>query len=216
MSRSKSRSSSLLKFSSAVALILMLLAAVACGPGSPEEAVTQARAQYSVELNTWFPKVAEEPVAEEGVEGEAAEGEAAEGEAAEEATEGEAAEGEATEGEAAEGEAAEGEGEATEAEAAPTKTTIMFDLIVLFSGSDPLPGITIDISHADSAGTEKSAWRKHLEIPNIVKAETKQISFEAEVDFVEGDQFSVNLLKYVDPANYAEYPEYASATAGGE
>ena len=211
--RSKLRAFSVVNLS--FLMVLLLTASlVACGPGSPEEQVIQTRGQYSVQLNTWFPKAPEEPELEPLAEGEAAEGEAAEGEAAEgeaadvEAAEGEAAEGEAAEGEAVEGEAAEGEA----AEAAPT--TIVFDVIVLFSGSDPLPGITVDFTQADADGNEKAAWREFLDIPSIVKAETKQIMVEAEVDFVEGDQFSVQLLKYVDPANYGDYKEFAAAAAG--
>ena len=201
-------------------LLLLLAALVACGPGSPEEKVTQTRAQYSVQLNGWFPKAVEEPAYEpmdgemtdeEMTDGETADGEA-EAEASDEAaTEDVGAEGEAVEGEAVEGEAVEGE---PMAEAAPAPTTIVFDLIVLFSGKEPLPGITVDLTQADADGNEKKTWREFLDIPSIVKAETKQLTLESEVDFAEGDQFSVQLLKYVDPANYSEYHEYAEAGSG--
>ena len=199
-SHCKSQPSRSLSVTALLAALLLMTSVVACGPGSPEEKVTQTRAQYSVQLNSWFPKI-EEPVAEP-------EAEMGEDMAAEAASDDAPAEGEAAEGETMDAEEA---GMADSEPAAPSTTTIFFDLIVLFSGQEPLPGITVDITHADADGNEKGTWRRFLDIPNIVKSETKQIDFEDDREFVEGDQFSVQLLKQVDPANYSEYSEYASA-----
>lgn len=189
------------------ALLLLVVGLVACGPGSPEERVTQTRAQYTVSLEAWFPKVEEPAEPDLELEPAEAEGEAPGEAGAAEATEEPVAE-EAAE---AEGEGEAGEGEATEVESGPTTTNIHFDTLVLFSGSDSLPGVTVDVTQAGASGSEKETWRVFLETEGMVKAEARQIGFELPVEFEEGDQFSVQLLKYVDPANYGEYKEYASA-----
>ncbi len=196
-----------------LASLAVVLSLVGCGPGSPEDKVTQVRGQYTVKLENWFPKVEEpEPIEESEMLDE-------QGAEAGDATEGDAAAEEVAQAEEA-GEPAEGEGEGEgeemgmemEAEpAGPKSTTILFDLVVLFSGSEPLDGITVDVTHADASGTEKKTWRQYLETAGMVKSETRQMAFEAEVDFVEGDVFSVQLLKYVDPAEYGNYKEYAGA-----
>ena len=51
---------------------------------------------------------------------------------------------------------------------------IFFDLIVLFEGDDPLPGLTLEVSQADSAGAEKQSWRHYQELSAHIKGETKQ------------------------------------------
>lgn len=187
-------------------LLLLLVTLVACQPKTPAEKVAAARASYVVELNSWFPQEPEpEPLAEP-VEGEdAADGEAAAEEPAEEA----AAEGEATEGEAADGDALE---VVDVDDVAPRQVNIFFDLIVLFEGDDPLPGLTLEVSQADSGGAEKQSWRHYQELSAHIKGETKQESFTLEgVEFTEGDQFSVTVRKVVPPEEHGEYREFASA-----
>ncbi len=205
-----SRSPRPLQVIALAATLVLLLSIVACGPGSPEEKVTQTRGQYSVKLENWFPKVEEpDPYAETETIDEQGEALDEAGEAEATATSGEVAMDGETE---ATGEGEEGDEEIAEAAPeGPTPTTIFFDLIVLFSGSEPLDGITVDVTHADASGAEKRTWRKYLETPGIVKSEARQIGFEEEVHFEEGDVFSVQLLKYVDPANYGEYKEYTAA-----
>lgn len=187
------------------ATLALMLSLVACGPGTPEERVAQTRGQYTVKLENWFPKVEdplpiEETAPEEGAEaGEG--GEAVAGAmAAEEAV---AAE---------ESEEGEGEGEEMEpVDEGPKSTKIIFDLVVLFSGSEALDGITVDVTQADGSGNEKKTWRQYLDTSGMVKSETRQIAFEAEVDLAADDAFSVQLLKFVDPANYGDYREFAEA-----
>lgn len=186
-------------------LTLLLGAVIACQPKSPEEKIAAERAAYTVELNSWFPREPEPEVTGD------AEGEAAEGEAAAEATA--VAEGEEAAGEAAPAEGEEGELEVVDVDAAgPRMVNVFFDLIVLFEGDDPLPGLTLDISQADSGGAEKQSFRHYQELPAHIKGETKQVSFELEgIEFAEGDQFSVALRKVVPPEEQGEYREFASA-----
>ncbi|MEM1181457.1 MAG: hypothetical protein AAGM22_24145 [Acidobacteriota bacterium] len=188
-------------------LALLLLLTAGCQEKSPEEKIAEARASYVVELNSWFPREPEpEPIAEDAAaeDGEAADGEAADGDGADE-----------TEGEDAAGEEAAGEEEVAVLDvdaAGPQTVNLLFDLIVLFEGEEPLPGLTLDVSQADSSGAEKKLWRHYLELPPHVKTETKQVSFETPgVEFEEGDQFSVTLRKVIPPEERGDYREFASA-----
>ena len=178
-----------------IALVAVALVALtACAP----KTVDQIRTQYSVELNAWMPlapPAPEEPMMEEGMEGEdMAEGEIAE---AEEAMEGE--------------EMAEG-GEMLEeaAPAGPTSRDIQFDVVVRFSGQDPLPGITVDITHANAAEQEKGVYRHYVDTSSFRPGEPLQETFKIEgVPFEEGDVFSASIRPVVADADKGEYREYS-------
>ena len=191
-------------------LIVLGLLLAGCPAKSPEDEVAANRARYTVRLENFFPQapMEEETMMEEGAEGEAAEGEPMAEEAAAEAT----AEAAAAEGEAAEGEATEDEIMEDPADAAPASTSIVFDFYVVYDGSDPLPGITLDFSHADASGTEKASWRHFIEVPGMAKGEARQATVTLDVEnYAEGDLFSAQLDEYVAPEDQAEYPEFASA-----
>lgn len=179
------------------------LLVVACQPQSPEQRVIEARSQYVVELNSWFPQEKPpEPIIEEVTE---------DGESGDDATANESADStDAVEGGDADSEM---EGEIMMIEpVGPRPVDIFLDLIVRFDGEEPLPGITLDVSQVNAAGEDKNSWRHFLEIPTIIKSETKQVSFTLEdVLFEEGDQFSVVLAKSVDPAERGEYREFAAS-----
>lgn len=186
-----------------IALLSLLL--FSCGPKTPEEAVAQARAKYTVQLNTFQvvkPDVEETPM--EALEGETME----DGAAA--ATSAEAA---ATEGEAAEGEAAEGEEAAAMEPEGPVSTEILLDLLLAFDGSDPLPGVTMEISHADPFEKEKGHYRRYLETGNARAGDSRQLSEYITVEnFETGDVFSVSIRPNVPPEEQGEYREFAEYT----
>lgn len=175
----------------ALFLVVSTFALVGCQQLTPEEEVAQKRSQYTVELNSWFVK---EPPPEEIVE-----------EAVEETAE------EIQEEQLEETTPAD-EVEIVEPEE-PEPQTIFFDLIVLWDGrGEPLPGITVEVSHVGADGEEKGSWPEWLEIPDIVKGSTKQVSFEREgVIFEEGDQFAVTLESSVPPEERDRYREFATA-----
>lgn len=199
-------------------LALAVLLVVGCQPKSPEEQVADARSRYVVELNSWFPKETDVDVSGEipgdmGPEDSAAQEAVAE--AALEET-GEVADLPPVEGESAEDEegATEGaEGEETMEPIGPEERTIFFDLIVQLDGDRSLPGITLDLTQADASGAEKKAWKRYVELPKMIKGQTQQVSFEEELEFEEGDQFSVELRTPVPPAERGEYRELAEAAS---
>lgn len=175
----------------ALLLVASTFALVGCQQLSPEEEVAQKRSLYTVELNSWFVK---EPPPEEIVE-----------EAVEETVE-------EIEEEQLEATTPADEVEIVEPEE-PEPRTIFFDLIVLWDGrGEPLPGITVEVSHMGADGEEKGSWLEWLEIPKIVKGSTEQVSFEREgVLFEEGDQFAVTLESHVPPEERDRYREFAMA-----
>lgn len=120
----------------------------------------------------------------------------------------------ATEDPSAEG---SGEVEGTEGEtmsepaAGPSPATILIDLIVRFDGSEPLPGITVDIAQADPFEKTKASYRHWIETAGMFKRDTRQISFDLEVeDFQVGDVFSVVLESHVAAEDRGEYREFAT------
>lgn len=186
-------------------VLLVLVGLVACTPSSPEERVADARSKYRVTLNSFF---AQQPAVEEMAD-EVGEDAMVAGEDAE-ATSEAAAEDLAMDGE--EGMEDGEEGMEEEVDMGPQPTTILFDLVVLFEGNDPLDGLTLDISQADPFEAEKATFRHYVELGSMVKSETRQVSFELEVpEYEEGDLFSVNLREYVAPEDRSAYREFVEA-----
>ena len=189
------------------ALSLLLVLLVACQPGSPEERVLAERARYTVELNSWYAEVenapveetVEVPVGEEGAEGQAPADDAeAAGDEAENAAE----------------EIAEEDTEDADVvvAAGPQLHTIVFDLLVLYNGRDPLPGLTVEVTHAGADGEEKGSWLEYLEMPDITKGVSKQVGFQrAGVLFEEGDVFAVLVEPNVPADVRSEYREFQAA-----
>lgn len=187
-------------------LVLALLSStllVACQPKSPEEQVADTRAQYTVKLNSWYANVENEPV-------EPMDGDSEDAEDGSEDASAPSEDPEVTESEVAEGEE---EDAASELVTGPQPHTVVFDLLVVYDGRDePLPGVTVRVSHAGPDGAEKGSWLEFLEMADIPKGTSHQVGFEKQdVLFEDGDQFAVTLEKSVAPADYAQYPEFASA-----
>jgi hypothetical protein len=177
--------------------------------------VAATRAQYTVELNSWYAQVEnasmEEPMDEMGAEGEDA---AAEGEDAAASDEADAAD--------ATGDATAEDGMAEEmademAMSGPQPHTIVFDLLVLYDGrSEPLPGLTVKVTQAASAeanAEEVDSWLQYLEMPStMMKGVPEQIGFQLEgVPFEEGNVFAVTLVKGVPAEDRSEYREFQEA-----
>ena len=182
--------------------LVAFLLTLGCAPKSPEEQVAMSRAEYTVTLNSFLPQRPEpEPILEGDMAAEAGEavGEAA-AMAAESAMEGDE--------EAAEGE----EMEEMSEDLGPQSTDILFDLIVRYDGTNPLSGLTLEVSHADAFEKEKASFRHWLELPPMVKSETKQVSFVREIpNFEDGDLFSVELRSAVPAEERGEYREFSNA-----
>lgn len=186
-------------------VLLVLGGLVACTPSSPEEKVAATRTQYMVTLNAFFPQ---EPPVEETMPELLDAGDEEEGASidlvAMEPVDGD------TEG--VDGDADSMAVDENVVDSGPKTVGILLDLVVRFDGTDPLDGLTLDISQADPFEKEKATFRHYIELGSMVKSETKQVSFVLEdVDYVDGDLFSVNLREVVAPGDRAEYREFAAA-----
>lgn len=185
-----------LPLASLLILLPLMLLVASCAPKDPVERVNQARAKYQVRLNSWLVKPA--PIVEvpenEGDTGEAAMAESAA--VAEEV----AAEGE---------EIAE---EVMEVETGPTSTDVIFDLLVLFEGNDPLPGVTVEVIHDGAGGATKESRLQWIETGGLVRGDTRQVTIELEGwALEEGDSFGVSLRSVVPAEDRSQYREFAEA-----
>jgi hypothetical protein len=167
----------------------------ACGPSDPAQEVEDARSRYSVEVPSF--SVDQTPAA---------------GDVFTPPPEGE--EGEATEaGVAGEG-AAEDAGAMEPAEPVEVSQDVILDLLVRWNGRDPLPGITVDITHADADGNEKAVYRAYLETSDVHRGPPTQMVHRLEdVDYVEGDGFHAEVRSPVPAGERGEYREFSE---GGE
>jgi hypothetical protein len=169
------------------ALSLTLLAA--CAQRTPEERVESVRAQTSVELLSFA-------VSQTPVEGTTEEAEAAAEEAAEDAAEEPSAE----------------ESVETGIAPVPVRTDVILDLLVSTDSDPPLPGITVEYEHVDGSQAVKDRRRLWIDTPNLVRGVGAQVSLVVEdVDYQEGDGFSVTVRTPVPETERAEYREFQGA-----
>ena len=189
-------------------LALVALALTACAQKSPEERVAEARTKYSIRSTSFLPQEPAAPVdaMDEGMMGDEMVDETSDGEMPADAATEDSVDGtmDDADGDAMADAGGEGDGMAT------AKHEVLFDLIVQFDGNDPLPGVTVEITHADPFEKEKGSFRHYLETGPMVKSETKQLSFTVpDLDFVDGDLFSVDIRGHVPPEERGEYREFA-------
>lgn len=179
---------------------VIALALTGCGPADPIAEVAAARGDYEVRLSGWIVRQPEPEAAVMETPDPAA-GEAT-GEPQDQAAE--------------EASSAEGAGEeAMEAEADPRLISVLFDILVLFSGSQPLPGLTVDITHADSGGNEKAVRQHYIEVGGLVRGSTNQVAIELDGwDLADGDAFSIEVRHGLSDAERAGYREFQEAGAG--
>ena len=174
-------------------LFATLLVGGGCAEKSPMEKIAETRAKYTVQLNGWLPQEPEPEPFEiaEGGELEAAEVEGVEAEMAEPGTE----------------EMAE---EAVEPEPGPETTAIHFDVILYFDGDETLPGITLDITHADSNEQEKATYRYWANTADMLRGAPLQFNFVLEIpNFEPGDVFSMEIRRPIPDAEISEYGEFS-------
>lgn len=182
---------------SLVALALLVLGAGllgACAPSDPVQELEDARSRYSVEAVSF--SVDQTPA---GGDAFAAPPMPAEGEG----------------GEAAAGEGAGEEGGAVEPmEPVEVSQDVILDLLVRWDGRDPLPGLTIDITHADVDGNEKGSHRAYIETADVHRGPPTQMVHHLEdVPYEEGDGFHAEVVSPVPAGERAQYREFSE---GGE
>lgn len=109
-------------------------------------------------------------------------------------------------------ESPEGEEEMlSESPQGPRQVELLADLVVRFVGpGKPLPGITVDITHADPYGIEKARHLVWAETPGLRRGEKRSVPVRLEVDnYEDGDEFYVEFQEFVPPEARSGYREFA-------
>ena len=198
----------------AAALALTLLAGVAgCAAQTPEERVTELRADYEATLNSF--QVRETPLVPPV--------EAAAPAPVEEAAAGPPAAGPVIadppaageEGMVAGEEGALAGDEEPAAEAAPVvRQDVVLDIVITHRGDETLPGLTLDVTQADVEGREKTSYRIWVDTSNIPAGSRGAIAHRLEdVDYAPGDGFHVEVRQAIPPEQRGEYRELDEAGA---
>jgi len=161
---------------------ILIVGLAACGPKSPEERVAALRAQYTVELNAWMIQKSPEPepILDEEATAPDETAEPVDDEA----------------------------GAMNAAPAGPQNQDVLFDLVVLFKGDEPLDGLTVDVTQAGADRVDKAVYRQWIDTKGLIKGDTGQRNFVLSVPVAEGDAFSVALAAGI-PADLGQYPEFA-------
>jgi hypothetical protein len=185
-------------------IAMTLLVFAGCAPADPQAQVAAARADYEAQLSGWIVRQPEpmeatlDPVATAESPMDENEGEVDPSMASETSP-------------AAEEMAAVVDPVVPD----PTEITVLFDVIVLFSGKDPLPGLTVDITHADAAGGEKVVRQHYLEVGDLLRGSTRQVAIELDGwDLTDGDQFSIEVRRGLSDAERGTYREFQEAGSG--
>lgn len=199
----------------AAALVLVLLATLACGPKlTAEEQTELIRSQYTAELKSLTVK--QDPLAAGSAEpmGEALAGAAAadaEGippAAPESAPAGAetAAEGGATE---AAGDETGGGVDAAITAAPSVRSDVILDILVSTTSQEYLPGVTLDLEHVDADRRVKDRRTLWVDTSNLVRGGGMQVTHVLEnVDWEEGDGFFVEVRTPIPATERADYREF--------
>lgn len=86
---------------------------------------------------------------------------------------------------------------------------ILLDILVKSEADDALAGLTVDLEHVDSTGNLKASHRFFLETGDVRRGTVGTFSEKlVNVDFTEGDGFTVNVRSPVPEAERSEYREF--------
>lgn len=184
------------------ALGVLLLAAGllgACGPSDPTAEIEDARSRYSAEVVSFSvdqrpetPPV-EPPAAVAEGEIDAAAGETAEGAEA----------------------AATGADAAESVEPVDVRQDVLLDIVLRFDGQDPLPGLTLDVTHAGADGQEKGTYRAYIDTSEVHRGPPAQLVHRLEdVPYEEGDGFHAEVRSPVPAAERDQYRELSEPGEG--
>jgi hypothetical protein len=163
----------------AVAAGLPLLFALACQPGSPEERAAAARARYNASINGW--------VIDEGAPTRPPL------EVADTALADDAEEPLATPA-------------AEEAGAGPRD--VILDIQLWHNSAEMLPGITLDVTHADEAEQVKGSYQVWVDTSRLARGQHIQVNHRLEgIEVAAGDRFAAEVRHPVPAAERHRYRE---------
>lgn len=108
-----------------------------------------------------------------------------------------------------------GDNEGMEAETTvPTRQTVRVDILIQHDSPEKLPGVTLDLEMVDAQQAPKASWKVWVDTSELPKATGSQFSHVLEdIEYVDGDGFSVEVRSYVPPEDRAGYKEFSVAAA---
>ncbi len=167
----------------AALVALAALVAIGCALKSPEEKVAQLRSYYTARPVGFFVKA--QPIEAPPGNEEGADG--------------------------VEAGDADGE-EIMEAEPVPIRQTVHLDILLQHDSPEKLPGVTLDLIMVDASQAEKHRWLVWVDTAKLPKATGTQFTHLIEdIDYEEGDAFSVEVRHPIPPEERGDYREFAVA-----
>ena len=91
---------------------------------------------------------------------------------------------------------------------------IVLDVLVDWAGTEPLPGLTLDVSMADPAGAEKVRRRVWIDTAQLRRGGEQLALVLDGLPWQPGDGFFVEVRTPVPAAERGEYREFAAAASG--
>lgn len=91
---------------------------------------------------------------------------------------------------------------------------IVLDVLVEWSGNEPLPGLTLDVSMADPAGAEKVSRKVWIETAQLRRGGEQLALVLDDLPWQPGDGFFVEVRPSVPAAERGEYREFGAVAAG--
>jgi hypothetical protein len=86
---------------------------------------------------------------------------------------------------------------------------VIVDVLLRWDGTEPLSGVTLDLSLVDARGELKAARKLWVETQGWLKGETRQQAFTfSDLNYVEGDGFYVELRTPVPASERSQYREF--------
>ena len=179
-------------FNSTLILVVLVMVAMGCAQKSPEEKVAELRSRFTAKLNGFI--VQEQPEVE-AMGGELEATEITEEVAAEEVV------------------ASDMDAEMPAEVPLVVTQNVLLDVLLQHDNVEKLAGITVDISMVDSELVEKGHWRVWFDTSDLAKANMSQQTHVLEdVDYVEGDGFSVEVRTPIPENERTDYQEFAVQT----
>jgi hypothetical protein len=102
-------------------------------------------------------------------------------------------------------------------EPAEGRQEILLDVLLQFSGNEPLAGITVDVSVADAAGREKASRKIWVSTAGVARGVDRQVTVTLDdVPYQPGDGFFVEVRSPIPAAERGAYREFGGAAGEAE
>ena len=97
----------------------------------------------------------------------------------------------------------------------PLRQEVLLDVLVRHDASERLSGITLEIGILDPAGNVKEALRRYIDTSALGRGPGTQFEIILEdVDYIDGDQFTVEVRHPVPIEERGEYQEFSLPSGG--